>query len=74
MEPWVPAVMVAAIMVATVAKWFFRSPLADAMAEQMRQHGRRRRHWKGLGGEWTDAPPDDPGTDERTRVLEERLQ
>lgn len=73
MDPWVLAAMAAAISAATVAKWFFRSPLAEAMAERMRQQSRRRRHWKGLGGEWIDSPPDEAGSDERTRALEERL-
>jgi hypothetical protein len=35
---------------------------------------RRRRHWKGFGGEWIDAPPDESGADERTRALEERVE
>lgn len=73
MESWIFPAMAAAFSTALIARWFFRSPMADAMAERMRQQARRRRHWKGFGGEWIDSPPDEAGGDERTRALEERL-
>ena len=57
---------------AFISRWFFQSPMADALAEQMRQSGRRRKHWKGLGGEWIDVPADGV-PDERAAELEERL-
>jgi hypothetical protein len=72
-EWWIFPAMAGAFSAALMARWFFQSPMADAMAERVRQQARRRRHWKGFGGEWVDAPPDEAGTDERTRAVEERL-
>ena len=73
MDWWIFPAMAGALSAALIMRWFFRSPMAEAMAERMRQQGRRRRHWKGFGGEWVDAPPDDAGADDRLRGLEERL-
>jgi uncharacterized protein YceH (UPF0502 family) len=73
MDWWILPAIAGAFSTALIARWFFRSPLADAMAEGMRQRSKRRRHWKGFGGEWVDAPPDDAGTEERTRALEARI-
>ena len=73
MEWWIFPAMAGAFATALIARWFFGSPMAEAMAERMRQQARRRRHWKGLGAEWIDSPPDEAGTDERTRGVEERL-
>lgn len=59
---------------ALTAKWFFQSPLAEALAERIRLSGRRRKHWKGLGGEWHDEPIDSPASDDRrTAELDDRL-
>ena len=35
---------------------FFKSDLAAAIAERIRAGMHRRKHWKGLGGEWIDTP------------------
>lgn len=55
-------VIAVAIVGGLVLKWLFRSPVGDAWAERIRAGMHRRKHWKGLGGEWMDAPA---GADDR---------
>jgi hypothetical protein len=71
--PWVFPAIVASLAAAMALKAFFRSPLADAWAERVRQNSRRRRHWKGLGGEWLDVPAEAGADEQRVAELEERL-
>lgn len=72
--PWVWPAIAASVAWALMAKWFFQSPVADALAERIRTSGRRRKHWKGLGGEWHDEPLDSPALDDRRAAeLDERL-
>ncbi len=72
--PWVLPAIAASVAWALTAKWFFQSPVADALAERLRTSGRRRKHWKGLGGEWHDEPLDSPALDDRRAVeLDDRL-
>jgi hypothetical protein len=66
-------VMAVCTAAALISRWFFQSPMADALAEQMRQNGRRRKHWKGLGGEWIDVPADGVADEQRAAELEDRL-
>lgn len=54
-------------------KWLFRSPVGEALAERIRAGMHRRRHWKGLGGEWLDVPADGPADDRRVAALEEQV-
>ncbi|MGH7646291.1 MAG: hypothetical protein ACREMR_11990 [Gemmatimonadales bacterium] len=51
----------------------FASPIADAWAERIRLNSRRRRHWKGLGGEWLDVPAETGADEHRVAELEQRL-
>jgi len=72
--PWVLPAIAASVALALMAKWFFQSPVADALAERIRTSGRRRKHWKGLGGEWHDEPLDAPALDDRRAAeLDDRL-
>src|SRR3989449_10794324 len=48
--------VVVVVVGAMALRWLFRSPVGEALAERMREGSRRRRHWKGLGGGWMDAP------------------
>ncbi len=67
---------VAALIVGGVVLYaFFKSDLAAAMAERIRAGIHRRKHWKGLGGEWIDMPGDGAGTldDRRVAALEEHV-
>jgi hypothetical protein len=52
------------VVLALAARWFFRSPIAEALAEGIRL--RRRRRW-GMSGE-------DAGEDPRVAALEEQVQ
>jgi hypothetical protein len=52
---------------------FFKSDLAAAIAERIRAGMHRRKHWKGLGGEWFDAPGSSTGEEPRVAELEERV-
>jgi hypothetical protein len=52
---------------------FFKSDLATAIAERIRAGIHRRKHWKGLGGEWIDAPGGSAGDEPRVAQLEERV-
>ena len=73
----VVAPMIAFIVVIAVGamalRWLFRSPVGEALAERIREGSRRRRHWKGLGGEWLDAPAEAAADDRRVAALEERV-
>ncbi|HJQ67179.1 MAG TPA: hypothetical protein VJ816_12410 [Gemmatimonadales bacterium] len=71
---WIVPAIAGSLAWALTAKWFFQSPVAEAMAERIRLNGRRRKHWKGLGGEWHDEPLDADGLDEGKRAdLDDRL-
>jgi hypothetical protein len=71
---WVLPAIAGSAATAFIAKWFLQSPVADAMAERIRLNARRRKHWKGLGGEWRDEPLDGTPLDDRRAVeLDERL-
>src|SRR3989442_15223668 len=54
-------------------RWVFRTPVGDAIAERIRAGIHRRRHWKGFGGEWVDAPGEELGADRRVAALEEQV-
>lgn len=70
---WLPGIA-ASVAFALMAKWFFQSPVADALAERIRTSGRRRKHWKGLGGEWHDEPIEGAALeDSRATELDDRL-
>jgi len=64
-------VIAVAIVGGFVFKWLLRSPVGDAWAERIRAGMHRRKHWKGLGGEWVDAPGG--ADDRRVAVLEEQV-
>ncbi len=71
---WVLPAIAGSAATALIAKWFFQSPVADAMAERIRLNARRRKHWKGLGAEWHDEPLDGGALDDRRAAeLGERL-
>ena len=71
---WVLPAVAGSIATAFILKWFLHSPVADAWAERIRLNRRRRRHWKGFGGEWIDAPVDTgAGDDQRVADMEQRL-
>jgi hypothetical protein len=74
MELWIFPAIAGSLASAFIAKWFFQSPVAEAMAERIRQSSRRRKHWKGLGGEWLDEPLEGTGLDDRRAAeLDSRL-
>jgi len=69
---------VAFMIVAGVVLYaFVKSDLAKAIAERIRAGMHRRKHWKGVGGEWIDTPGDGVGVgvrDEgRVGQLEEQV-
>ncbi len=66
-------VVVVIVVGAMALRWLFRSPVGEALAERIREGSRRRRHWKGLGGEWMDAPAEAAADDRRVAALEERV-
>jgi hypothetical protein len=71
---WILPAIAGSVASAFIAKWFFQSPVADAMAERIRQNGRRRKHWKWFGGEWHDEPLDAGMLDDRRGAeLDERV-
>ncbi|HMG17533.1 MAG TPA: hypothetical protein VK573_02320 [Gemmatimonadales bacterium] len=70
--PLVGAV-VALIVGGVVLYAFFKSDLAAAMAERIRAGMHRRKHWKGLGAEWSDTPGSSTGDDSRVAQLEEQV-
>jgi len=49
---------------------FLKSDLAAAIAERIRAGMHRRKHWKGLGAEWSDTPGGSTGDDSRVAQLE----
>ncbi|HXF96439.1 MAG TPA: hypothetical protein VNI61_10100, partial [Gemmatimonadales bacterium] len=63
LEALVPLLGIVAVNVAGVfvLRWFFRSPIGEAIAEGIRERRKRRRHRRGLDGEWIDAPESDEG-------------
>jgi hypothetical protein len=52
---------------------FFKSDLAAAIAERIRAGMHRRKHWKGLGGEWIDQPGEGVIDDGRVAQLEAQV-
>ena len=65
---------VAALIVGGVVLYaFFKSDLATAIAERIRAGIHRRKHWKGLGGEWIDTPGGTTGDEPRVAQLEEQV-
>jgi hypothetical protein len=70
--PIVAAVVVIWV-VAVALRGIFRTPVGDAIAERIRAGMHRRRHWKGVGGEWLDAPGEGLGDDGRVAALEEQV-
>jgi len=67
---WMFGVVFGLVGVAVIVKAFVRSSLGNALAERVRLNSRRRRHWKGLGGEWTDEPQDTAESTGRVGELE----
>ena len=65
--------VVVVVVGAMALRWLFRSPVGEALAERIREGSRRRRHWKGLGGEWMDAPAEGAEAERRVAALEERV-
>jgi len=52
---------------------FFKSDIAAAISERIRAGMHRRKHWKGFGSEWVDAPGGTAGDEPRVAQLEERV-
>ena len=67
------ASVVVILVVAVALRGIFRTPVGDAIAERIRAGMHRRRHWKGLGGEWVDAPGEGLGDDRRVAALEQQV-
>jgi len=67
------ASVVVILVVAVALRGIFRTPVGDAIAERIRPGMHRRRHWKGLGGEWVDAPGEGLGDDRRVAALEQQV-
>jgi hypothetical protein len=65
--------IVALIVVFVGLRWVFRTSVGEAVAERIRAGIHRRRHWKGFGGEWVDAPGEGLGDDRRVAALEEQV-
>src|SRR2546427_267327 len=65
--------IVALIVVFVGLRWVFRTPVGAAIADAIRAGIPRRRHWKGFGGEWVDAPGEGLGDDRRVAALEEQV-
>jgi hypothetical protein len=61
------------IVVFMGVRWVFRTPVGEAIGERIRAGMHRRRHWKGFGSEWVDAPGEGPGDDRRVAALEEHV-
>ncbi|HEV8304213.1 MAG TPA: hypothetical protein VGQ25_04590 [Gemmatimonadales bacterium] len=67
--------MVAGLIIAGVVLYaFFKSDIAAAIAERIRAGMHRRKHWRGLGGEWIDAPGNTGGDEGRVTQLEEHVE
>jgi hypothetical protein len=71
----IPLIGAVAVMVVggVVLYAFFKSDLAKALAERIRAGRHRRKHWKGLSGEWTDNPGEEVRDDGRVGQLEEQV-
>ena len=66
--------LVAVILVGALGlRWLFGTVVGEALAERIRQGSRRRRHWKGFGGEWVDAPDDAAAETARVAALEQQV-
>ncbi|PYO61328.1 MAG: hypothetical protein DMD28_09435 [Gemmatimonadetes bacterium] len=66
--------LVAVILVGALGlRWLFGTVVGEALAERIRQGSRRRRHWKGFGGEWLDVPGETPAESGRVAALEEQV-
>src|SRR3989441_13347424 len=65
--------IVALIVVFVGLRWVFRTPVGAAIADAIRARIHQRRHWKGFGGEWVDAPGEGLGDDRRVAALEEQV-
>ena len=70
---WIVPAIAGSLAWALIARWFFQSPVAEAMAERIRLNGRRRKHWKGFGGEWHDELDAAALDDRKNADLEDRL-
>jgi hypothetical protein len=66
--------VVALLVGGVVLQAFFKSDLATAIAERIRAGMHRRKHWKGLGGEWIDAPGGAAGDEPRVAQLEAQVE
>jgi len=55
------------------ARWLLNTPVGEAIAERIREGSRRRRHWKGFGGEWVDVPGESAGDPGRVAALEDEV-
>src|SRR5207245_9105334 len=66
--------VVVVVVGAMALRSLFRSPVGEALAERIREGSRRRRHWKGLGGEWMDAPAEGAEAERRVAALAERVR
>ena len=65
---------VAAMIVGGVVLYaFFKSDLAKAITERIRAGRHRRKHWKGVAGEWTDNPGEEVRDEGRVEQLEEHV-
>src|SRR5438445_16015 len=70
----VVALLIPIVAVGGFFAWMIAlSPVGKAFAERIREGSRRRRPWKGLGGEWTDAPAEGAAAERRVAALEERV-
>jgi hypothetical protein len=73
--------VVGLIVAGVVLHAFFKSDIAASIAERIRAGMHRRKHWKGLGGEWIDMPGEGVGgvegvgggDERRVSALEERV-
>src|SRR2546426_173791 len=65
--------IVALIVVFVGLRWVFRTPVGAAIADAIRARIHQRRHWKGFGGEWVDAPGEGLGDDRRVAALEQQV-
>jgi len=60
-------------VLAVAGRWVLGRTVGEALAERIRQGSRRRRHWKGFGGEWVDAPGDAAAETARVAALEQQV-
>src|SRR3989442_13966038 len=64
--------VVVVVVGAMALRWLFRSPVGEALAERIREGSRRRRHWKGLGGEGMGPPAEGAEAERPVAALGER--